>query len=371
VLVAALVAAGGAGAGVVALAARESDPQPAATPAQAAPAEPAPAEPAALVTPEPLTVGEIYAQAAPGVVEIAVSGGAGFGSTEGEGSGFVLDTDGDIVTNAHVVDGASSMTVTFADGEQADAELVGVDASSDLAVIRVDRPASELTPLELGQSDTVAVGDTVVALGSPFGLEGTITAGIVSALGRSIDAPNGFTIRGAIQTDAAVNHGNSGGPLLDETGAVIGVNAQIASESGGNDGVGFAIPVDTVTAVVRQLVAGGSVERPYLGVSLATVDERAAVELGLPQGAQVAAVQEGTPAAAAGLRAGTAAQTVGGLPFTSDGDVVTALDGEPIAGADELIDALASRSPGDTVTLGVHRDGRQLEIEVTLGTRPT
>jgi S1-C subfamily serine protease len=283
----------------------------------------------------------------------------------------VLDTDGDIVTNAHVVDGASSMTVTFADGEQADAELVGVDASSDLAVIRVDRPASELTPLELGQSDTVAVGDTVVALGSPFGLEGTITAGIVSALGRSIDAPNGFTIRGAIQTDAAVNHGNSGGPLLDETGAVIGVNAQIASESGGNDGVGFAIPVDTVTAVVRQLVAGGSVERPYLGVSLATVDERAAVELGLPQGAQVAAVQEGTPAAAAGLRAGTAAQTVGGLPFTSDGDVVTALDGEPIESADELIDALASRSPGDTVTLGVHRDGRQVEIAVTLGTRPT
>ena len=232
-------------------------------------------------------------------------------------------------------------------------------------------PAAELTPLPLGGSADVAVGDGVVAIGSPFGLEGTVTSGIISALGRTIDAPNGFTISGAIQTDAAINHGNSGGPLLDSGGNVIGVNAQIASNSGGNEGVGFAIPVDTVQQVASQLVSGKTVDHAYLGVSLATVDAGAAQALGLPQGAQVASVQEGSPAAAAGLEAGTNTQDVNGQSYTTDGDVITALYGEPIASADALVGALAGKKPGDRVMLTVSRGGSTRSVEVTLGTRPS
>ena len=223
-----------------------------------------------------LTAGQIYAKASPGVVEITASGVASdaagaFGpAQEGQatGSGFVLDDEGHIVTNAHVVEGASSLSVRFADGDEVAATLVGTDPSTDLAVIDVDVPASELTPLSFADESTVEVGDSVVAIGSPFGLESTVTAGIVSALDRTIEAPNGYAIDGAIQTDAAINHGNSGGPLLDASGAVIGVNAQIASESGGNDGVGFAIGVDTVKSVATALAAGEQVDHAYLGVSL-------------------------------------------------------------------------------------------------------
>ena len=204
-----------------------------------------------------LTVGQIYEKASDGVVEITASGVASnaagpFGpAQEGEatGSGFVLDKEGHIVTNAHVVDGASSISVRFADGDEAAATLVGSDPSTDLAVLDVDVPTADLTPLSLGDEASVEVGDAVVAIGSPFGLDGSVTTGIVSALDRTIEAPNGYAIDGAIQTDAAINHGNSGGPLLDASGNVIGVNAQIASESGGNDGVGFAIGADTVKDV--------------------------------------------------------------------------------------------------------------------------
>ena len=173
-----------------------------------------------------------------------------------------------MITNAHVVEGAQSVEITFSNGKTYDATIVGTDASTDLAVLKVDAPASLLVPLTLGDSSEVGVGDTVVAIGSPFGLENSVTAGIVSALGRSMEAPNGFTINGAIQTDAAINHGNSGGPLLDLDGRVIGVNAQIASESGGNDGVGFAIPSNTVGSIAKQLIADGSVQHAYLGVSV-------------------------------------------------------------------------------------------------------
>ena len=210
--------------------------------------------------------GQFGAPGAPG-------GGQG---VSGEGSGFVIDTEGHIVTNAHVVDGASSITVRFSDGSQADASLVGSDTSSDLAVIDVNVDASKLHPLSLGASDGLRIGQGVVAIGSPFGLQGTVTTGIISALDRTIDAPNGYSIPGAIQTDAAINHGNSGGPLLNAQGEVIGVNAQIASDSGGNDGVGFAIPVDTVKNVAGQLVEGGNVSHAYLGVSVTTVDAGAA-----------------------------------------------------------------------------------------------
>ena len=221
-----------------------------------------------------LTIGEVYDRANASAVEITVTtqapaqGPMGSGTAQAQGSGFVYDTSGHVITNAHVVDGAESAKVRFADGKSYDATVVGVDASTDLAVHKVDAPASALHPIGLADSSQVAVGDVVVAIGSPFGLENSVTAGIVSALGRSMQAPNGYTITGAIQTDAAINHGNSGGPLLDLDGKVVGVNAQIESESGGNDGVGFAIPSSTVASIVGQIVDGGAVEHAYLGVSV-------------------------------------------------------------------------------------------------------
>ena len=300
-----------------------------------------------------LTAGEIYEEVSDGVVEITASGVASdasgpFGpAQEGEatGSGFVLDSEGHIVTNAHVVDGASSLSVRFADGRELAATLVGTDPSTDLAVIDVDIPASELDALRLADESSVRVGDAVVALGSPFGLESTLTAGIVSAVDRTIEAPNGYAIDGAIQTDAAINHGNSGGPLLDASGKVIGVNAQIASESGGNDGVGFAIGVDTVKTVATALAAGEDIDHAYLGVSLEDAGD----------GPRVAAVNDGSPAATAGIRAG---------------DVIVAIDGDAVASSDDLRAAIDGLAVGDEVTITVQREGEPEEIDVTLGERP-
>jgi putative serine protease PepD len=318
------------------------------------------AHPAAAVkTSEGLSVNDIVRQRKDGVVDIKVrsSGGTtpdrfgtpGNGSgqeSQAEGSGFVIDDDGHIVTNQHVVDGATSITVTFANGHTASAKVVGTDASTDVAVIKADAPKSELHPLTLADSTQVQVGDGVVAIGSPFGLEGTVTTGIVSALGRTMNAPNGFTISGAIQTDAAINHGNSGGPLLDAAGHVIGINAQIESDSGGNDGVGFAIPSSTVRRVASQLVSGGSVAHAYLGVQLTDATG----------GAGVAQVRGDGPAGDAGLRVG---------------DVVTAIDGKPVGSADALVGAVDGHKPGDEVTLKVRRDGRIRDVQVKLGTRPS
>ncbi len=327
------------------------------------------------------SVSDIAESTLPGVVDILVSGVAATDQSEfgapgapgggqgvsGEGSGFVIDTAGHIVTNAHVVDGASSITVRFADGSQADATLVGSDTSSDLAVIDVEVDASKLHPLPLGTSDGLRVGQGVVAIGSPFGLQGTVTTGIISALDRTIEAPNGYSIPGSIQTDAAINHGNSGGPLLNAQGEVIGVNAQIASDSGGNDGVGFAIPVDTVKNVSGQLVEGGDVSHAYLGVSVTTVDAGAAEATGLPQGAQVSSVAEGSPAADAGLvGSGSAA----GQPVQG-GDVITEIDGEAVETALDLTAGVAGHLAGDVVTLVVERDGQRREVQVTLGSRPS
>ncbi len=226
------------------------------------------------------SVGGIYRKVNRGVVEITVTasgssqfGAPGSGQAQAQGSGFVLDTEGHVVTNQHVVDGASDISVRFWDGSTYSAKIVGTDASTDLAVLTVDTPEAKLHPLTLGSSSSLAVGDGVIAVGSPFGLEGTVTSGIVSALHRQIESPNGFSIDDAIQTDAAINHGNSGGPLLDSLGRVVGVNSQIESESGGNDGVGFAVPSDTIEPIVAQLVAGGSVSHAYLGVGVATVTQ--------------------------------------------------------------------------------------------------
>ena len=273
----------------------------------------------------------------------------GSGTAQAQGSGFVYDTSGHVITNAHVVDGAESAKVRFADGKSYDATVVGVDASTDLAVLKVDAPASALHPIGLADSSQVAVGDVVVAIGSPFGLENSVTAGIVSALGRSMQAPNGYTITGAIQTDAAINHGNSGGPLLDLDGKVVGVNAQIESESGGNDGVGFAIPSSTVASIVGQIVDGGAVEHAYLGVSVTEAT-------GGTAGAQLAQVRSGTPAAKAGLQAG---------------DVVTAVDGDTVASAAALQSAIDAKKPGDRVIVDYLRNGERRTVTVTLATRPS
>jgi len=308
-----------------------------------------------------LGVGAIYQKVNAGVVEItATSNGTssespfpfgdqqGGGGQQAQGSGFVYDSAGHVVTNYHVVQDATSLTVTLADGSTYDATVVGTDPSSDLAVIKVDAPSDKLQPLSLGDSGDVAVGDGVVAIGSPYGLEETVTSGIVSALGRTIESTNGYSIPGTIQTDAAINHGNSGGPLFDLNGRVIGVNSQIESESGGNTGVGFAIPSNTVRSVADQLIAGGQVEHAYLGVSLqATTDG---------SGAQIGSVTDGSPAAKAGLRAG---------------DVVTALDGDAIDTADDLSAAVTAKSAGDEVTVTYTRDGESHTAQVTLGTRPS
>jgi S1-C subfamily serine protease len=337
------------------------------------PVTPVQATPAALQSGS--TVSQIAEASLPGVVDIVVNGVSsnsdlqpfGQGGTQAEGSGFVLDADGHIVTNAHVVEGASTITVRFANGDEAEATLVGTDPSSDIAVLKVDPGATTLHPLELGASKDLVVGQGVVAIGSPFGLQGTVTTGIVSALDRSIQAPNGYTIGGAIQTDAAINHGNSGGPLLDSSGKVVGVNAQIASDSGGNDGVGFAIPSDTVSSVAQQLIAGQSVEHAYLGVSVTTLDSATAQQFDAPAGAAVTSVGDGTPAATAGLQA-AGESTNGGVGTL--GDVITAVDGQAVQSGDDLTAAISSHAPGDQVTLTVWRDGSSRDVQVTLGTRP-
>src|SRR5215203_1388794 len=300
------------------------------------------------------TVGQIYKRTSAAVVEITVTSagqadplGGSQGTQQAQGSGFVYDTQGHVITNQHVVDGAQSVSVRFANGKTYSAKVVGSDPSTDIAVIDVDAPASELNPIELADSSAVEVGDGVIAIGSPFGLEQTVTTGIVSALHRQITAPNNFTIDDAIQTDAAINHGNSGGPLLDLDGKVIGVNSQIESDSGGNDGIGFAVPSDTVGSIAEALISDGSVEHAYLGV---------ATEDASSSGARLAADTPGTPAAKSNLRSG---------------DVVTKLDGEMVSSADALRRLVDEKSPGDSVQLTVVRGGKTITVNVTLGTRPS
>jgi S1-C subfamily serine protease len=324
-----------------------------------------------------LTVGQIYKQDAPSVVQITVTtsdGGSFFGQSNAstaQGSGFVYDAQGHIVTDQHVVDNASSISVKFSNGVTKNATLVGQDASSDLAVIKVNAPSSLLHPLTLADSSTVQVGDEVVAIGSPFGLQGTITSGIVSALHRDIEAPNHFTITDTIQTDAAINHGNSGGVLLNASGQVIGVTAQIDSESGGNDGVGFAIPSNTVQSVVSQLVGGKSVQRGFLGVVTQTIPSDVASQLNLAAGVELKTVTPDSPADKAGLKAATGSEVVDGQSYSTGGDVITAVDGRAITSFEELQSEIAGKKPGTKVTLTVVRGGDTKQISVTLGTRPT
>jgi putative serine protease PepD len=299
------------------------------------------------------SVAEIYKRSQNAVVEITVNAGSagstpgGGGSQQALGSGFVYDEQGHVITNQHVVDGAQSVKVTFSNGKTYDATVVGSDPSTDVAVLDVDAPASVLEPLDLADSSQVEVGDGVIAIGSPFGLEQTVTTGIVSALHRQITSPNDFAIDNAIQTDAAINHGNSGGPLLDMEGNVVGVNSQIESESGGNDGVGFAVSSNTVKKIADGLIADGSVDHAYLGVATEPSTS--------PTGAAITSVRPGTPAAEGDLVAG---------------DVVTAVDGQSVTSSDDLRALIDAHEPGDSVTLTVSRNGETQTLRVVLGTRP-
>jgi S1-C subfamily serine protease len=372
-ITAALVAAAaiGAGGGAATFAAFGSDDGGSAAP-QVTVASPQ----TAASTTESLSASEIYEQTHKGVVEITAtttqsSPMGGEQQAQGQGSGWVYDTDGHIVTNDHVVEGAESVSVTFWDGSTYDATVVGTDPSTDLAVIKVDADASVLVPLAVGDSSQLVVGEPVLAIGSPFGLEGTVTTGIVSALNRQMTSPNNFTISNSIQTDAAINHGNSGGPLLNGAGEVVGVNTQIKSESGGNDGIGFAVPSSTISSIVPQIISSGSVEHAYLGVGVTSLSESLAKELGVPAGAMVTEVRSGTPAAEAGLKAATGSTTVDGQNLPTGGDVITAVDGTAITSGAELQSAIDAKKPGDSVSITFTRDGQSTTVQVSLGTRPS
>jgi S1-C subfamily serine protease len=331
-----------------------------------------------------LTPREIYKRDAPGVVFIRAQVvqrtqspfDLGFPQEqrgEATGSGFVVARDGTIITNAHVVAGAGKVTVQFADKKLLDARVLGRDDSTDLAVLKVDPGGHPLTPLALGSSRTVQVGDPTIAIGNPFGLERTLTTGVVSATKRTIRAPDGFRIDGVIQTDAAINPGNSGGPLLDAAGRVIGINSQIETGGSGNGsiGIGFAVPIDTAKRIMPQLKSQGRVDRGFLGVDSITID-RSLAPLNLPveQGALVQTVTPGSPADKAGIRGGGVAAELGGASIRLGGDIITAVDGRRIRTSDELADAIAGKEKGDEVTIELTRDGRRQAVDVTLAQRP-
>ncbi len=317
-----------------------------------------------------LSVNGVWTRAKNSVVEIKVETTSQLGQTgEAQGSGFVYSKTGYIITNDHVVSGANSVSVDFPNGGTYKATVVGTDPSTDIAVIKVTAPASVLKPLAIGNSSQLVVGDPVVAVGSPFGLANTVTAGIVSALHRQIDAPNNFTINDAIQTDAAINHGNSGGPLFNLRGEVVGVNAQIQSDSGDNAGIGFAIPSNTVKSIADRLVRSGNVQHAYLGVEISEIPSSVSSQLGESAGVAVRTLT-GTPAQKAGLKAATGARTINGQQYPTGGDVITAIDGQSVSSAAELQSLIDAHRPGDKVRLTITRNGSSRSVTVTLGTRP-
>jgi S1-C subfamily serine protease len=355
------------------------------------------AAPAAVATPltEPAadegdrrgaTVNEIYDAAAPGVAfiradrsgeeaaQLSPFGPPPQGGGTATGSGFVIDEQGRIITNAHVVNGADEIEVTLGEeGDSYDGEVLGADPSTDIAVVEVDAPAEALEPLALGDSSQVDVGDAAVAIGNPFGLDGTATAGIVSGVQREIDAPNGFTITDAIQTDAPINPGNSGGPLLDAAGRVIGVNSQIESAGGqGNVGIGFAVPINTAREIAQQLIDDGEVEHAFLGISGADLTPEIvdALNLDADGGALVQSVVPDSPADEAGIEAGDAEITVDGQPMRAGGDLIVEADGEPVESMTDVIAAVDAKQPGDEIELTLLRGDEERTVTVELGERP-
>src|ERR671939_835693 len=329
--------------------------------------------PASFRTGRPLSINQIYRSAAPGVVQVTstsvvrLDNGSPFGfpvpgfprqeTQRALGSGFVIDKAGHIVTNYHVIAGAKSVEVSFSNHDSMKARVVGKDPGTDLALLKVDARSRALTPLALGASDTVRVGDSVVAIGNPFGLDRSVTAGIVSALQREIQAPNSYAIDHVIQTDAAINHGNSGGPLLNADGRVVGVNAQIetgsANGSGGNVGIGFVIPINTVRTVVAQLIAKGRVEHASLGITGVAIDRDIADLFHFPvsHGVLIANVKVGSGAAKAGLHGATTQAVVAGVTWPIGGDLIVKADGETIDSLDRLRQVIATKKPGDRLPL--------------------
>jgi S1-C subfamily serine protease len=304
-----------------------------------------------------------------------------FGEPEQEGggtatgSGFVIDTEGHLLTNNHVVEGADRIRVKLGDSDTTySAKVVGADPATDLALLDVEAPGDQLHPLTLGRSAEMEVGDPVVAIGNPFGLDRTVTSGIVSALQRQIEAPDGFSITNVIQTDAAINPGNSGGPLINARGEVIGINSQIATGGGGggNVGIGFAIPIDTVRAEIHQLETKGEVEHAFLGISGGTItpDLARAVNLPVEEGVIVQSVVKGGPADKAGIEAGHTTATIEGQQVSLGGDIITEVDGRKIADMEEIVEIVNAAEPGDELELTILREGQTKTATVTLGDRP-
>jgi S1-C subfamily serine protease len=334
----------------------------------------------------------VYQTALPSVVDIQVTQRVaagpvnqfGFGSgqqsqdflRQGEGSGFVWDADGHIITNYHVVEDAETVKVSFANGTSAGAEVIGTDADADLAVLKVDLPASELKPLVLGDSDNLKVGQLAIAIGNPYGQDFTMTSGIVSAVGRIISSVSSpFSIPEVIQTDASINPGNSGGPLLNRYGEVIGINTMIISESGSNAGIGFAIPINIARQILPTLITGEDYQYAWLGISGTAMTDEVAVAMDLPagtRGALILSVTPGGPADEAGLRASQETLIAAGVEYPYGGDIVIAIQGKPVTDMDDLITYLVEHTrPGDKVTLGLLRaGGNQEAVTVTLGVRP-
>jgi S1-C subfamily serine protease len=319
--------------------------------------------------------GDIYRRNVAGVVEITArtSGGGSSddpfgpqgGSSEAQGTGFMIDSRGDIATNAHVVESATSLSVLTHDGKTYTATLVGSDPTTDVAVIHINAPPSALHRLTFGDSSGLEVGDPVVAIGNPFGLEDTLTGGIVSALDRTITSPNGHPIEDAIQTDAAINHGNSGGPLFDASGRVVGITSQIESgQTGdGNVGIGFAVPSSTVTRIVNQLISNGKASHPYIGIYLADVSASDAQATGQTAGVEITRVASDSPGERAGLHGSTGQK--GSVP--TGGDIITAVEGKTVTTSDEVVAAVAAKQPGDRVSLTIVRGGATRTVQVTLG----
>jgi S1-C subfamily serine protease len=302
-----------------------------------------------------------------------------FGTPEGggvaTGSGFLIDTEGHIITNNHVVEGADRVEVKLGASDRTyRAKVVGADPATDVALLQVDAPADQLHPLQLGDSSKVEVGEPVVAIGNPFGLDRTVTSGIVSALQRQIQAPNGFSISHVIQTDAAINPGNSGGPLIDSEGKVIGINSQIQTGGGeGNVGIGFAVPINTARDVIDQIEENGEVKHAYLGIEGSSISPELARALQLPaqEGVLVNSVVKGGPADDAGVEGGNTTATIEGAEVRLGGDIITEINGTKIGGMDDLVNIVNSAKPGEDVELTVLRGGDTKHLTVTLGDRPS
>jgi len=328
-----------------------------------------------------LTINDIYRRDGPGVVFIRAEFVERVQSpfdlfpqrqrNEATGAGFVIDGDGHVLTNAHVVQRATKIEVGFGANKTASAKLVGQDTDNDVALLKVDTSNKNLTPLRLGDSGKAEVGDAVVAIGNPFGLDRTVTTGIVSALQRQIQAPNGFRIRDVIQTDAAINPGNSGGPLIDARGSVIGINSQIATAGGGGSiGIGFAVPINTAKRIAEDLKKSGKVEHAYLGVTGFDITRSLSERLNLRTERGVLVQQVSGPAHKAGVQGGDVQATIGTRAVLLGGDVITEIDGIPIRSMDQVIAAVDAKKPGDDVELKLLRGSKRRVLKVELGDRP-